>query len=203
VSAPIAPPHVPGRRASTATPVDLSGRFDNRGITAADERTGAFNIWSNTFPAEQLPAPGGIVEVTGVPFRFPAGGPGRADNLRCSGQLLTVPPGRYDWIYALAAAERRTEDRVDLHYANGAVDAEWLRVSDFWPQTPAWFGEPLAYRCTRMHYPRHVETRMGPAIWRPRIPVTRPQELRALRLPDNPAMHVFALTLVAPAEVIR
>lgn len=176
--------------------VDLDPYADNTGITTA-ERTaaGGFNIWGNTYPADQLPA-AGPVRVDGIPFRFPPAAPGRPDNVRCAGQFVDLPAGRYDWIQLLAAAERRTEDPLWLHYADGTVDPEWLRVSDFWPQTAARFGETPAFQCTRMHYPRHVDDKFGPSIWRQRVPVPRSTPLRAVRLPDNPAIHLFAMTLV-------
>jgi hypothetical protein len=37
---------------------------------------------------------------------------------------------------------------------------------------------------------------MGPAIWRTRVPVPRETELAALHLPDNSAIHIFAITLM-------
>ena len=182
-------------------PLDLREHFDNRGLTsAADPGAGAFNVWSNTFPAEQLPADGSIVTVGGVLFEFPARGVTGADNVRCAGQLIALPPGRYDWLYLLAAAERRTEDLLFLHYADGAVDQEWLRVSDFWPQTPDRFGAVQAFRCSTMHYPRHVQHGVDPVIWRHRVPVPRHAELTMLRLPDNPAAHIFAITPVAACQ---
>lgn len=182
-----------------ATEVDLSRYFNNRGITTSDDLAGgAFNIWSNTFPADELPG-GPTVRSGRVPFCFPGQGQG-GDNLRCAGQLIDLPPGRYAWIYLLAAAERRTEDNVLLHYADGAVDPEWLRVSDFWPQTPARFGERHSLHCHSLHYPRHVQAPMGPAIWRERVPAPRESALTAVRLPDNPAIHIFALTLVHDQE---
>ncbi|MGP3983825.1 hypothetical protein [Streptomyces sp. KR80] len=191
-----------GRREAQAVPVDLSGYADNTGITRPGRLSdGAFNIWGNTFPADELPSAGPVV-VDGVPFRFPAGPTGEPDNVRCAGQLVELPAGRYDWIQLLAAAERRTEDQLLLHYGCGAVDPEWLRVSDFWPQTASRFGESAAYRCTRMHYPRHIERRMGPVIWRQRVPVPRASELTAVRLPDNPAVHLFAMTLVPAAQEV-
>jgi hypothetical protein len=180
-----------------ARTVDLGEWLDNRGTTSGDDlAAGGFNIWSNTFPAEELPPPGGTVDVGGVPFRFPAAGAGKPDNLRCASQLITLPAGRYDWFYLLAAAERRSEDAVYVHYADGSVDPEWLRVSDFWAETPPRFGERAGIACTRLHYPRHVQRRMGPAIWRARVPVPREVPVAALRLPDNPAIHIFALTLL-------
>src|SRR5580693_5213401 len=76
--------------------VDLAPACNNRGLQPPGTHgNGAygFNIWSNTFPAEQLPAPGSIVEISGVPFTFPAGAvPAGAapagDNIRCRGQRI-------------------------------------------------------------------------------------------------------------------
>lgn len=184
---------------SAATTVDLSGVFDNRGTTqrsALDQ--GAFNIWSNTFPAEDLPAPGGTMVLGGVPFRFPAPNRDGYDNLRCGGHLVDLPVGRYDWLYLLAAAERRSEDMVALHHTDGSVDVEWLRVSDFWAETPAHFGERFQVSCGSLHYPRHVQGNMSPTIWRTRVPVPAELDLASVGFPDNPAIHVFALTLIAP-----
>jgi hypothetical protein len=182
---------------TVATPVELRAHFNNVGIAASRWPTvGGFNVWANTFPAEELPDPGSTIEVGGVPFRFPGAPTGEPENIRCRGQAVTLPTGRPDWIYALAAAERRSEDEVRLHYADGRVRRQWLRVSDFWPQTPSRFGELAAFRCDRMLYRRHSQATMAPVIWRCRIPVTLTGALHSLVLPDNPAIHVFALTTV-------
>lgn len=181
--------------------IDISQHCNNRGIqppgTVGEY---GFNIWGNTFPAEELPAPGTESEVAGVPFAFPARVVVGGDNVRCRGQVVEVPPGDYDWIYLLGAAERRTEDHIGLLYADGAERAEHLRMSDFWPETDARFGEPLAFRTLALRYPRHTHAPHAPSIWQQRSPVSVPGRLRALRLPDNPAMHVFALTLVQEPE---
>ncbi|MFI5496369.1 hypothetical protein [Actinoplanes sp. NPDC051859] len=181
--------------------IDLRSFFDNRGLqppeTAGDY---GFNVWSNTFPAEELPPPGTAVEVAGITFAFPTAPAPGGDNIRCRGQLVPVTAGRWDWVYLIGAAERRTEDRVELHYADGSIRAAWLRMSDFWPETPAGFGEPLAFRTQALRYPRHTHRDHAPAIWQQRVPVTEPDPLTAVRLPDNPAMHVFAITMVADEE---
>jgi hypothetical protein len=177
--------------------VDLSSYADCVGIEPARRPgTGGFNIWRNTFPAEELPRGGSAVNVAGVPFRFPAAEAGQPDNIRCRGQRIPLPAGRVDWAYVLAAAERRTEDVLTVHYADGAERRQWLRVSDFWPETPARFGETLAFRTSSLLYPRHAQRGMAPSIWRQRVPVAVPFGVVALRLPVNPAIHVFALTLL-------
>jgi hypothetical protein len=129
-----------------------------------------------------------------VPFRFPPKEDGALNTVVCRGQLLALPPSRVDWAYLLAAAERRTEDFVHVHYRDGAVDPEWVRVSDFWPSPPR-FGELLAFACPVMHYPHHVQPGVEGRIWMTRVPVVRREPLAALRLPENVALHVFALTL--------
>lgn len=180
--------------------VDLAPVFDNDAIsTAANPGDGRFNVWGNSLPAESLPASRSLVYVHGVPFRFPPKEDGELNNVVCRGQLLRLPPVSADWLHLLAAAERRAEDTVHLHYGDGAVDPEWLRVSDFWP-APARFGELLAFRCPVMHYPHHVQAGVEGQLWLTRVPVPRRSPLAALRLPANVAVHVFALTVEeAPA----
>lgn len=175
-------------------PVDISGHRDNTGIsTATATSVGAFNVWGNSFAAEYLPAGGSLVEVAGIPFCFPPVGDG-PDNVRCGGQFLELPTGRYDWVHVLGAAERRCEDTAELAFADGSVDAEALRLSDFWA-APAWFGEVKAFESPLMHYPHHVQRGVSAVMWAQRVPVTRRAELAGVRLPRNVAMHVFAVTL--------
>jgi hypothetical protein len=158
------------------------------------------NIWGNAFPAEELPH-GGLVEVGGVPFHFPDADGLRADNIRCRGQRIALPCERADWLHVLAAAERRTEDGLAIEYADGAIRSQWLRISDFWPQTPPRFGEVLAFRTSVLLYPRHAQAGMAPALWHQRVPVAVPDGLIAVTLPDNPALHLFALTMADEGAV--
>lgn len=185
----------PAARIPGGVHVALSGHVDNVGAsTARATGTGAFNVWGNSFAAEHLPGPG-TIDVGGVSFAFPAVGTGKADNVRCSGQYVDVPRGTYDWVHVLAAAERRAEDELGLHFADGEVDFEALRISDFWAAPPA-FGERLAFASPVMHYPQHVQRDVSALLWEQRVPVTRRAELVGVRLPRNVAIHLFALTLV-------
>lgn len=175
-------------------PMPIGEHFNNWAISPADDTSvGGFNVWGNSFPAGHLPTPGSRTSVSGVPFDFPSP-TGAGDNVRCSGQLIELPAGRYDWLHLLTAAERRTEDSITLHFDDGDVDFEAFRVSDFWA-APARFGERCAFMTTEMHYPHHVQSDLSALMWSQRVPVTRCQRLTAIRLPRNIAIHVFALTL--------
>jgi hypothetical protein len=182
-------------------PVGLAGHRNNRGISErADTGAGRFNVWGNSFPAEQLPPPGATVVAGDVPFTLPPRDPA-GDNVRCAGQYVELPGVRCDWVHLLCAAERRVEDTLALHFDDGTVDLEALRVSDFWA-APAWFGEREALRTTVMHYPHHVQRDVPALLWAQRVPVVRRRPLVGARFPRDVAIHVFAVTLetVEPGE---
>jgi hypothetical protein len=192
----------------TFLPVDLGPHYDNRaGSEAADTAAGGFNVWGNSFPAEHLPVPGQPWSVDGVPFlrsRPHAGG----DNVRCAGQYVRLgrrTAANADWLHLVVAAERRTEAAMALHFDDGAVDFEMVRVSDFWAGAPAAFGDRLVVATPVMHYPHHVQPGVPAQLWAQRVPVTRRAPLAGVRLPRHVAVHVFALTVqtTRPAEEAR
>ena len=68
-------------------PVDISDHRNNTAISAATEtKAGAFNVWGNSFAAEYLPTGESLVQVAGVPFRFPP--------VWCAGMRHSPGPGR-------------------------------------------------------------------------------------------------------------
>jgi hypothetical protein len=185
-------------------PLALDALFDNDGISGRERPgDGAFNIWGNTFPAECLPASGAIVVVEGIPFRFPPKEDGEPNNVRCRGQFLRLEEAVWDWVYVLAAAERRSEEAVLVRFGDGSERPEWLRVSDFWPETHCRFGEPLAFAGNGLHYPRHAQPNMRPAIWQSRVPIGLRRPVVGVTLPENPAIHLFAATLVREPPTAR
>jgi hypothetical protein len=181
--------------------VDLSPLLNNIGATpAAAKGSGQFNVWRNSFASEEMPEQDTLV-LGGIDFLTAHLRDADADNVRCDGQLLPVPRARYDWLHLLAAGERRVEDNLCLHFANGAADFEDVRVSDFWA-APAVFGEQPAMSSEAMHYPQHVQFGVPATMWWQRVPVTRRADLQSVRLPRNPALHIFAVTLqLAPTAV--
>ena len=189
--------YTPATQAPDEGPVRiaLDAWLNNRGGSPrTDLSAGEFNVWGNSFPAAQLPRPGEVFHAERCEFVLSRSARG-ADNVRCSGQYIPVAPGRYDWIYVLAAGERRVEEQVGLHFADDAVDIEELCVSDFWAAEAA-YGESPAADCPVMHYPHHVQHGVPARLWCQRIPVVRRGELVGIRLPEDRALHVFALTLM-------
>ena len=181
--------------------IDISAHCNNCGISTASRlEAGQFNVWGNSFPAEHLPSAGEALQVANIPFTLAGSGaasyPNRAsDNIRCAGQYIPLPVGKYDWIHVLAASERRTEDTVALHFADSSVDFEVLRISDFWAEAQPAFGDRKAFETPVMHYPHHIQQRVEALMWSQRVAVSRRSPLRGMRLPRNAAIHIFALTM--------
>lgn len=174
--------------------LDIGAHRNNVAATETNELgAGQLNVWRNSLPAEELPQTE-LLQTRGVAFLLPRFGGGRPDNVRCASQYIACAPGRYDWLYLLCAAERRCEDLLAMHYEDGAVDFEPIRVSDFWQGEPA-FGEAEAFATSQMHYPFHVQPGIAGTVWLQRVPVTRMAVLVGVCLPDNVAIHVFAATL--------
>ncbi|WP_127481073.1 hypothetical protein [Nocardioides pantholopis] len=180
---------------SAGTLVDLSGHRNNLSCTTTDSlREGRLNIWRNSLPQVEMPT-AGLLEIHGVGFSLPRFDGINPDNVVCSGQHLACASGSYDWIYLLATSERRSEDQFSLHFADGSVDFESFRVSDFWHAEPA-FGDRRAFGTTQMHYPFHVQPNLRGDVWFQRVPVTRMVPLSGVTLPDNVAIHLYAMTLI-------
>jgi hypothetical protein len=94
--------------------------------------------------------------------------------LPCRGQLISLRPGRYDWIYLALASPAGNGAAADS--GAGQEDEEvWLHYADL--AEPEWL---------------HLTPGPGPA----RVPVTRLAHLDRLRLPDRPSLGVRAIALV-------
>lgn len=173
--------------------VDLEPHLNNTALTNRQNlHCGALNVWGNSLPEGTLPA--GEVTAGSITFSVVPTTGAEPDNVRCLGQYVELPEVTADWLHLLATSERRCEDIAQIHYRSGAVDPEWVRISDFLPTRPH-FGELVAARSAALHYPHHSQENHWGLIWAVRVPVTRREPVCGVRLPDNPAIHVFALSV--------
>lgn len=177
------------------TRLDLTELLDNQAATTQDNLgAGRLNVWRNSMPAPGVPI---NAECDGVALRSVTLTGTTPDNVRCDGQIVAVEPaGRYDWIYLLCTSERRSAASVVCYYRGGLSSEQDLHVSDLWDGAPG-HGEILAYRSSAIHYPHHVQRRVGITVWAQRVPVTWRGELTHIRLPRGGAVHLFDAVLVS------
>lgn len=200
--------------------VDLSPHLNNAGIASSGHRTtDGLDGLGTTFCAESLPASGTIITCQGTPFIFPDKSDGLDDNIACEAQEIALPIGAYRALHILGMCDWRAfEESFRLKAPNGTYMETPLGLSDASHYQGLQYGEREALTCplvTPDSLIPHVvlfgidlpdagyemtETRMEAGIWHQVIPIEPPRPLAGLVLPDNPSMHLFALTLIAAGE---
>ncbi|MDX3072675.1 alpha-L-fucosidase [Streptomyces sp. MI02-7b] len=180
-------------------PVPLDALFDNDGIDTAAAGGGSFDGSGYTFPGEELPS--GRIEVGGIPFLFPAAGAGTYNNVVARGQRIDLPRGRYlSALFLTSGSYGNASGTATVHYADGSTTAAGLGGAD-WYATGGSLSAPYRYT------PGGGTDRHSVGIGVAEVWIDAGREAVAVTLPDvgpaeegRTALHVFALSLQAPAE---
>ncbi|MES5818857.1 SGNH/GDSL hydrolase family protein [Streptomyces sp. RG80] len=188
-----APPAAP-----SAEPLPLERLFDNTAVSD-DERPGEadFDGSGASLSARDLNAagwtPARALTVQGARLTWPRAKAGAPDNVRAAGQSVRVG-GRGDALAFLVAGTAGTDVTGSgrISYANGGGSAYRLTVPD-------WRTGPLATKAVALP---HVNTPEGQLTERARlyvvtVPLVRGREVASVRLPNSPALHVFAVSVRA------
>jgi alpha-L-fucosidase 2 len=175
--------------------VELTAHFNNDAISNEFFMgDGDFDGAGRSYPAAQLPQTGSLT-ADGIPFLFSNGSEGDLNNVVATGQSIELPPGRYESLHVLGAADTGNAGlTATLTYADGSTAAVALQLTA-WLADPS-YGETVAVRTTQVH------TRTGAlgvqaALFHQIVPVDPTRELRSVTLPQptGPRPHLFALTL--------
>ena len=181
--------------------LDLTPYFNNDGISFdANPADGDLSGLGVTYPAEDLPSSNALVVCHCVPFRFPDKGDGLNNNISMEGQHISISKGRFTNLFLLGAAEENSlEDVIRFMYVSGRQHEMPLGLSSWRLRHNLKYGERVAIECRGYHFlTHHVYTdRLGVdyGMWLQTVAVDPAEGLTAIELPDNPGMHVFAVTL--------
>ncbi|MEU6530218.1 SGNH/GDSL hydrolase family protein [Streptomyces sp. NPDC046928] len=195
---------VPGVPAHAATargpgPQPLERLFDNTAVSDDTRPAEAdFDGSGASLSAQALAAagwtPGRALTVQGAELTWPGRG-GAPDNVRAAAQEVRLR-GRGDALAFLVAGTGGTDvtGAGAVTYADGTRSAYALTAPD-------WRTGPLATKAVAL---THLNTPGGPLAQQPRlyvvtVPLAAGREVASVRLPQAPAMHVFALAVRAPA----
>ena len=193
-------------RPGAAVTLDLAKLFNNDAIsTPASKKDGNFDLpkleAGSSYPADKLPkpnAPFAVPAVANLVFRFPDTADGKPNNLRCDGQRLDVPAGRYSALWLLAAADAANQEATARLLYDKGEEPVAVGVSDWCGE--AAFGEAEAVRSPERHTWKGEREKKLCRIWAVRLPV-RPEPLKAVLLPKNGHIHLFAATLIKATAV--
>ena len=181
--------------------LDLASHFNNDGISSDADRTdGDFTGLGNTYPEEDLPTSNSVLECDGVIFRFPDKRDGLENNISLEGQRIGVPVNRYDGLFLLGASSGYSvEDTVRFVFENRKCENTYFGLSSWRLCRNLKYGERVAVKCSGYHFPsQHVFTEhldVDYGIWMQYIPIGTDSQLTHIEFPDNPDLHIFAITL--------
>lgn len=188
------------------SPIDLGGKTNVIAATASWTRAvGNFDGMGRSFPSEHIPpdlsAPPDGCYPCGyylhqrceprVPFLFPQPREGRGGAVAAMGQTLEIEAVEAEGVHlAIASATDEQEADFALIYEDGSQEVKVISVPS-WLQAP---GEPAVFSAPYVHrspadedmtvYVHHRVLKAAPG-----------KKLKGLRLPNSPAVRVFALTV--------
>ena len=195
--------------------VDLALHCNNAGIASCCDPTAeGLDGMGTIFGAERLPASGTTIAYNGARFVFPDKSDGVPDNISCEGQDIPLPVGCYRALHILGMCDWRAfEEPLRLKAPDGTCTETRLGLSDASHYQGLQYGEREALTCplvTPDSLIPHVflfgislsgagyemtETHIEAGIWHQVISLEPSRPLVGIALPDNPSMHLFALTL--------
>ncbi|MYA24427.1 MAG: hypothetical protein F4Z30_17355 [Gemmatimonadetes bacterium] len=197
--------------------VDLAPYCNNAGISSCcDPAADGLDGMGTIFWAESLPASGTTIAYNGTRFVFPDKSDGMPDNVACEGQDIPLPVRHYRALHVLGMCDWRAfEEFIQLRAPDGTCTETRLGLSDASHYQGLQYGEHEALTCslfTPDSLIPHVflfgislpgadyemtETHLEAGIWHQVIALETSRPLAGLVLPDNPSMHLFALTVEA------
>jgi len=137
----------------------------------------------------------GIESSRHISFQYPPKADGVNNAVTCKAQSVRLKSGRYTAVHVLAAAVQATSGEFALVYGSKTVPAT-LQFSA-WNRAPE-HGEHAAFACLHRHS-REGDQRGQPCYLNHyTIPVDPSSKLNALRLPNDEAIKILAVTLEKP-----
>lgn len=175
------------RPVANPTPLDIAQLFNSHSADNFDTQNRAYA--SATLPARGIYRLG----LHKVPFRLLTGGDG-PDNVAAMGEVIRIPAGAAgNTLYLLgASAPGDRSAGMMMHFADGTVQNPVFDLND-WVAGGHWENE------IGLQFPYRIssgakDAASQPKLWIEAIPITH-SGLTEVRLPNDPAMHIFAATI--------
>jgi alpha-galactosidase len=202
-----------GKQESTAAivpvvvpPADLSGDFDNVGITD-DTATGAGNIdgAGSSLSAQALAAagvtPGSVVSHGGLQFAWPDVPSGQPDNILADGQSLSMSVAGSTLGFLATATYGPASGTGAITYSDGTTQVFTLNVPDWYAAPPA--GSDPAITMAYRNRGGNTQQTHQISVYYLSVPLQSGKTVTSLTLPavgatassGSPALHIFAIAV--------
>ncbi|WP_343046133.1 DUF5110 domain-containing protein [Nonomuraea typhae] len=195
---------VTGARAATVPHGSPAAAFGNVGISDdGDTAKGNLDGGGSSFSRQRLAAagltPGAAVTAQGVAFTWPDTAPGRPDNVAAAGQTIAVRGQGGVLAFLGTGTSGSAAGPLTVHYEDGTSGQASLGFANWCCLDPTAYGSKVAFS----H--KGKNTASGPnqfpsvdyRVFYQQATINPNKRVIAVTLPDNAAVHVFAVT-VAP-----
>ena len=178
----------------------LADAFNNVGTTPeSDTSKGDFDGSGDSYSAEALAkvgaTPGATVQANGLTFTWPSAAPGTPDNVTAAGQAIDIT-GSGSQLAFLGAEAGFTSGDVTVTYTDGTTSTGTLGFPNWCCSTTNDYGSKIALTTD------HRDTPAGPAnfgtsyqVFSNTVPLTAGKTVKTVTLPNQAAIHVFALAV--------
>lgn len=187
-------------------PVDLSGYYDNVGITS-DTATSAGNIdgAGSSLSAQALAAagvtPGSVVSQGGLQFGWPDVAAGQPDNVLADGQTLPMSASGATLGFLATATYGPASGTGTITYSDGTTQAFTLNVPDWYAAPPA--GSEPAITMTYRNRHGNIQQTHQINVYYLSVALQTGKTITGVTLPSiggtpvsgSPALHIFALAV--------
>ncbi len=176
-------------------PVNIKSYLNNDGLSSRrDYKKADFDGEGNSISKRGLPPISRIFKVGKERLKLQLTEVKSNDNIACNGQVIDVEPSSYTAAYFLmASAKGDAAAKVKLQYVDGSSEELYFApaISDW--RTPPFFTE-AQFSPTAINTPYKM-TKEPAYIALIKVPVSGTKILKAIKLPDIPRVHIFAVTL--------
>ncbi|WP_339298192.1 hypothetical protein MKY92_26365 [Paenibacillus sp. FSL R5-0623] len=176
-------------------PLPLEEHYNNNGFSYLDtNQIGNFTTFGSSYPGDELPDQENV-QWRDVPFHFPLRRQA-FNNIELDRQRIPVPLDLYSTLYILGAADNGSyHEFIDFERAGERMGRASLDLTN-WTETSPHYNEEIMFQCSGMCTQKGILlTSKQPIIWFQQITLEEPISFDKILLPDNPCMHIFALTL--------
>lgn len=166
--------------------------------TSSDSKrdSGLFSYISRcTFPAEELPEANEITMLSNIPFLFPDKRDGCYNNIESEEQTILLPNPSANSIALLGACDTTKFQEVIEVKSLGKTGVYPFGFSSWLDEQPD-YNNILAWRGTHIHTTTQDLIKLKPVLWIALVHLPKRKAIQILRLPYNPSLHIFAITLI-------
>lgn len=171
--------------------------IDDNIINNSENKLDNVSISGQFFKPDLLPNSLEEVCVDKIPYMFPDKSPGKYDNIVCEEQLIYVPKGYYKGINILGLSEwGDNKDSIRVIFSNNNSEEVDIFFLDWGKAGSNWDYDSELNKKSILAFKSEITSSWMCAIYYNKCRIENSSKvMTSIKLPYNPNIHIFAVTL--------